>query len=387
MHRAAVLIMIAVLLVLPLRGTSTATAQDQFDCNHFRYQEDAQAVYNANPSDPNGLDGPIGPDNDTRGTPGLACESLPSRGGAAVPPVAPAAAFASESLLLAAPTPEDARSEDVIPEGSERAKVISVVDGDTIKVERESGQVKTVRLLLIDTPETRDPNDPVECYGAEATKRTKTMLPKGRTVYLEKDVSDTDRYKRLLRYVWFKGAKDGKAKFANEIMVREGYAALVTFPPDVARVEQIRAAEREARSDERGLWEACGGIDTPLNPTPVPHPTAAPLIADCSAFGSFEEAQAYYQANPGATALDPNGDGRACEVYFGVDQPAEQPPVVAPPAEAPATGGCDPSYPGVCIPSAPPDLDCGQIGYRGFTVLPPDPDGFDGDGDGVGCES
>ncbi|MDP9358831.1 MAG: thermonuclease family protein, partial [Chloroflexota bacterium] len=90
-----------------------------------------------------------------------------------------------------------AAAEDKIPEGAERAKVVSVVDGDTIKVERANSQTKTVRLLLIDTPETRDPNDPVECYGAEATKRTKVMLPKGRTVYLEKDVSDTDRYKRL----------------------------------------------------------------------------------------------------------------------------------------------------------------------------------------------
>ncbi len=278
-----------------------------------------------------------------------------------------------------------AAAEDKIPEGAERAKVVSVVDGDTIKVERASGQVKTVRLLLIDTPETRDPNDPVECYGAEATKRTKAMLPKGRTVYLEKDVSDTDRYKRLLRYVWFKGAKDGKAYLANELLVKEGYAALSTYPPDVARVEQIRDAERAARDDERGLWATCGGVDTPLEPTPVPQPTAALLIADCGAFGSFEEAQAYYRANPGATALDPNGDGRACEVHFGVDQPAA-PPAGAPPVDA-GGGGCDPSYPGVCIPSAPPDLDCGQIGYRGFTVVPPDPHGFDRDNDGVGCES
>ncbi len=56
-------------------------------------------------------------------------------------------------------------------------------------------------------------------------------------------------------------------------------------------------------------------------------------------------------------------------------------------AVPPGGGGCDPSYPGVCIPPAPPDLDCGQIGYRGFTVVPPDPHGFDGDNDGVGCES
>ncbi|HEY2915750.1 MAG TPA: hypothetical protein VGI98_00915, partial [Candidatus Limnocylindrales bacterium] len=49
--------------------------------------------------------------------------------------------------------------------------------------------------------------------------------------------------------------------------------------------------------------------------------------------------------------------------------------------------GCDPAYPTVCIPSPPPDLDCGDIPYRNFTVLPPDPDRFDGDHDGVGCET
>ena len=49
-------------------------------------------------------------------------------------------------------------------------------------------------------------------------------------------------------------------------------------------------------------------------------------------------------------------------------------------------GSCDPSYPSVCIPPPPPDLDCGEVVYRRFTVLAPDPHGFDGDGDGVGCE-
>ncbi len=369
MRRLAVLLLLAILL--PLRAISPVTAQDR-DCGDFTTQGDAQAVLSADPSDPNGLDG----DSD-----GVACESLPAGGGSPPAPAGSTSASAGSALGVAAST-----DDDTIPEGAERAKVVSVVDGDTIKVERESGQVKTVRLLLIDTPETRDPNDPVECYGAEATKRTKAMLPKGRTVYLEKDVSDTDRYKRLLRYVWFKGAKDGKAYLANELLVKEGYAALSTYPPDVARVEQIRDAEREARAEERGLWAACGGIDTPLADAPAPQPTAPLLIADCSAFGSFEEAQVYYGANPGATALDPNGDGRACEVYFGVDQPAAPPAGGVPPVET-GGGGCDPSYPDVCIPSAPPDLNCRHVQYTDFRVLQPDPHGFDGNGDGVGCES
>ncbi|MDP9353906.1 MAG: thermonuclease family protein [Chloroflexota bacterium] len=368
MRRLAALLLLAVLLPL---GAITPVAAQDVDCSDFATQGDAQAVLTSDPSDPNGLD---------RDSDGVACESLPAGGGSAAAPAGATSASAGSALGVAAST-DDGR----IPEGTERAKVVSVVDGDTIKVERESGQVKTVRLLLIDTPETRDPNDPVECYGAEATKRTKTMLPKGRTVYLEKDVSDTDRYKRLLRYVWFKGAKDGKAYLANELLVKEGYAALSTYPPDVARVEQIRDAEREARTEERGLWAACGGIDTPLAAAPAPQ-AAVPLIADCSAFGSFEEAQVYYQANPSATALDPNGDGRACEVHFGVDQPAAPPVGGAPPVET-GGGGCDSSYPDVCIPSAPPNLNCPDVPYTDFRVLQPDPHGFDGNGDGVGCES
>jgi cell division septation protein DedD len=71
-----------------------------------------------------------------------------------------------------------------------------------------------------------------------------------------------------------------------------------------------------------------------------------------------------------------------------VPAPVPAPAPVPVPAPAPAQGGsCDPSYPTVCIPSSPPDLDCGDVSYRRFVVLAPDPHGFDGDHDGVGCES
>lgn len=67
-------------LALTLGVTISAGAQDEFNCDDFDFQEDAQAEFDRDPSDPSGLDGPIGPDNDSRGTPGLACEDLPSRG-------------------------------------------------------------------------------------------------------------------------------------------------------------------------------------------------------------------------------------------------------------------------------------------------------------------
>jgi hypothetical protein len=67
--------------------------------------------------------------------------------------------------------------------------------------------------------------------------------------------------------------------------------------------------------------------------------------------------------------------------------PISPPPATPPPAAPPVGGNCDPSYPGVCIPLSPPDLDCGDITFRRFQVLPPDPHRFDGDNNGVGCES
>jgi hypothetical protein len=77
-------LIVAIVAVLAMvTGLSySASAQDLYDCSDFQYQEDAQAVYDADPSDPYGLDGPPGPNNDTTGTPGLACEHLPSRGSA-----------------------------------------------------------------------------------------------------------------------------------------------------------------------------------------------------------------------------------------------------------------------------------------------------------------
>ncbi len=208
---------------------------------------------------------------------------------------------------------------DALPPGTTEATVVSVSDGDTVRVEID-GQPQTVRLILIDTPETRKPNSPVECFGPEATARTKAMLPKGRTVYLEKDVSETDRYGRLLRYVWFEG-RDGRAYLANELLVREGYAALYTYPPDVKYVERIRAAQEAAVAEDSGLWKECGGTDTPLGSEPSPTPTVSVSTGgadrDCGDFTTEAEAQAFYVAAGGPAAdphrLDSDGNGKACE--------------------------------------------------------------------------
>ncbi len=130
-----------------------------------------------------------------------------------------------------------------------------VVDGDTIVV----GDGERVRLIGIDTPETKDPREPVGCFGREASRRTGELLPAGTPVRLEYDVERTDRYGRTLAYVY--RASDGL--FVNAALVRDGYAYAYTYPPDVAHSDELVALQREAREANRGLWGACPVGDEP----------------------------------------------------------------------------------------------------------------------------
>jgi micrococcal nuclease len=134
-----------------------------------------------------------------------------------------------------------------------RAAVVRVVDGDTVEVE-VGGREETVRLIGIDTPETVDPRSPVECFGEEASDRTKALLPEGTEVRLVADVEARDRYDRLLAYVY---RDDGT--FVNLALVEDGYASVLTYPPNVAHVDELTTAAARARDEGRGLWAACGG--------------------------------------------------------------------------------------------------------------------------------
>jgi len=255
----------------------------------------------------------------------LEAVSLPPSSPASPPTPAPSPAPPSPTTTpttAATPAPLG-----VAPLGpTERATVLRVVDGDTIEIDRGRGPEK-VRYIGIDTPETVDPSRPVEWMGREASAANAALV-EGRTVVLERDVSETDRYGRLLRYVWIEDPSvPGGWLFVNLALVAAGFAQVATYPPDVRYAELFLAAQAEARAAERGLW----------GPRPTPTPTLAPT------------------PKPTPTAL--------------------------------ATGDCDPAYPTVCIPPPPPDLDCGDIPYRRFEVLPPDPHRFDGDHDGIGCES
>ena len=125
--------------------------------------------------------------------------------------------------------------------------MVRVIDGDTIEV---SGN-RIVRYIGIDTPETVDPRKPVQCFAQEATAKNKELVNE-KIVYLEKDVSETDKYDRLLRYVWL-----DKEVMVNEVLLREGYAQVSTFTPDVKYQERFISAQKDARDNNRGLWQNC----------------------------------------------------------------------------------------------------------------------------------
>lgn len=207
-------------------------------------------------------------------------------------------------------------------------KVTRIIDGDTIEI--ESGQ--KVRYIGIDTPETVDPNRPAGCYGQEASNKNKELV-EGKEVYLEKDVSETDRYGRLLRYVWVGD------QMINKLLVKDGYAQASSYPPDIKHQEELSAMQASARENKLGLWgEVC-------NPTPTPtlRPTAAPVITPkptikpsttyytpppvnnptsdsytcncsktCSQIASCAEAQ-YLLKTCGCSARDGDKDGVACD--------------------------------------------------------------------------
>ena len=136
------------------------------------------------------------------------------------------------------------------------ARVTRVVDGDTIHVEL-GGKDYRLRYIGIDTPETVDPRRPVGCFGAEASERNRQLV-EGRTVGLEKDVSETDSFGRLLRYVWVED------QMVNKTLVAEGYALASTYPPDVRYSGLFASLQALAREGQRGLWgPACGGGPSP----------------------------------------------------------------------------------------------------------------------------
>lgn len=139
------------------------------------------------------------------------------------------------------------------------ATVTQEVDGDTIHASL-GGHDEKVRFLGIDTPETHGPNGLRECFGKEASKHTAALIPVGTKVRLVRDVEARDRYGRLLAYVY--RVSDGL--FVNLALARDGYADVLTYPPNVSHATEFVAAAADARAHNRGLWRACGSADVPI---------------------------------------------------------------------------------------------------------------------------
>ncbi|NTU46660.1 hypothetical protein HGA88_03455 [Candidatus Roizmanbacteria bacterium] len=133
------------------------------------------------------------------------------------------------------------------------AKVTRVIDGDTVEI--ETGQ--KVRYIGMDTPEMPSKNKKADCFALEATEKNKEIVL-GKTVRLQTDVSDTDKYGRLLRYVFLnEPTASGSGLFVNKFLLEEGYATVLTIPPDVAFSDSFRTAQKEAMKQNKGLWGEC----------------------------------------------------------------------------------------------------------------------------------
>ena len=203
-------------------------------------------------------------------------------------------------------------------------EVTKVIDGDTIMVKLREKE-EAVRLIGIDTPETKDPRKPVQCFGEEAAKRTKELV-QGKRVKLEADVSqnDRDKYNRLLRYVYLENGN-----LINKLLIQEGFGFEYTYQIPYKFQTEFKMAQKEAESKKTGMWaegvcitptptktetnRQVQGMETTVVPTQVSN---SGFVCDCSKsctkISSCEEA--YFQLNNcGCTVRDNDGDGVPCE--------------------------------------------------------------------------
>lgn len=179
----------------------------------------------------------------------------------------------------------------------ETAQVVNVIDGDTIDVLLDGTEYR-VRYVGVDTPERDEP------FYREATQANRDFV-QDETVTLVVDVSETDQYGRLLRYVYL---DDGT--FVNAELIANGYARLVTYPPDVANADYFADLQREARQAGRGLWAQNELTDSLCD--------CSRNAYNCSDFDRQSEAQACYEfcfdaVNEDIHRLDGGGDGLVCE--------------------------------------------------------------------------
>ncbi len=222
----------------------------------------------------------------------------PSATSTLIPPTArPISPAPTATPFLPTPTPTPQPPTPTLTLAAETAQVMNIVDGDTIDIQIGE-QVFRVRYIGMNTREVGEP------CAAEATNYN-AQLVGGKTVTLIKDVSETDQYGRLLRYIYVGDI------LVNAELVRQGYANAATYPPDVAYADLFVQLEAEARAGGRGCW---GG------PTPTSGATWNCIgnIYNCSDFSSCAEVMSYWNACPGdPSRLDGDNDGVPCESLCG----------------------------------------------------------------------
>jgi len=136
----------------------------------------------------------------------------------------------------------------------DRAIVVEVVDGDTVRLQLGDAR-EDVRLIGIDTPETKHPTKPVECFGPEASAFLTRLLPVGTALRVERDIEGRDSYRRLLLYL-FLPTSDGE-RFVNLELVARGFATPLSIEPNTRYQQHFVAAAFDAQQHSRGLWDAC----------------------------------------------------------------------------------------------------------------------------------
>jgi len=141
---------------------------------------------------------------------------------------------------------DESSAQEQPPAALIEAKVGRVIDGDTIEVDID-GSLYKVRYIGIDTPEAVHSQKPVEYFGKEASEKNRELV-QGKIVRLEKDVSETDKYGHLLRYVWIDDM------MVNARLVRLGYAQVAAYLPDVKYRDLFLQLQREAKEAGLGLW-------------------------------------------------------------------------------------------------------------------------------------
>jgi micrococcal nuclease len=190
-------------------------------------------------------------------------------------------------------------------------EVTHVSDGDTITVKDSKGESFKVRYIGMDTPESVKPNTPVQCFALKASDYNKSLV-NGKKVKMEKDVEDKDRYDRLLRYIYIDADNDGKYdEMVNDKLVKEGYAKVATFPPNIKYVEKFLASQKSAQENNLGLWKDCNQTISTVTPTMTLMPTTNISITaavlgnnDCKIKGNINSAGEKIYHMPGQRYYD-----------------------------------------------------------------------------------